>query len=214
MEKSEDKIVDELFHNFLSEIDCAKSNSDRIKAYNHLKQELLKKSLSLMTCLWSTPILQEMIQDDIMQDDDFIGEAFENEVWKDRDNIIDRFKKLTKSFIKTKPSDKVKDILGEATKCYVYGFNQAAVALCRAALDYLLKEKLGKKEDEEHKLSDLIREARKDGLLSKDKMKKKAWNVKEIADRVMHAHPYEFNALKIINSTREVLDNVLETRTK
>ena len=214
MQKNEDKIIDELFHKFLSEIDYAKSDSERIKAYNHLKRELLKKSLSLMSCLWSTPILQEIIQDDIMQDDDFIGDVFENEVWKDRDNIIDRFKKLRKSFIKTKPSDKVKDILGEATNCYVYGFNQAAVVLCRAALDYLLKEKLGKKEDEEHKLSDLIREARKESLLSKDKMKKKAWNVKEIGDRVMHAHPYQFNALKIINSTREVLDNVLEPRTK
>jgi len=214
MQKNEDKIIDELFHKFLSEVDYAKSDLERIKAYNHLKRKLLKKSLSLMSCLWSTPILQEIIQDDIMQDDNFIGDVFENEVWKDRDNIIDRFKKLRKSFIKTKPSDKVKDILGEATNCYVYGFNQAAVVLCRAALDYLLKEKLGKKEDEEHKLSDLIREARKESLLSKDKMKKKAWNVKEIGDRVMHAHPYQFDALKVINSTIEVLDNILEPRTK
>lgn len=214
MQKNEDKIIDDLFHKLLNKTDYAKSDSDRIKAYNHLKRELIKKSLSLMTCLWSTLILQEIIRDDVMQDDDFIGEVFENEVWKERDNIIDRFKKLRKSFIKTKPSDKVKDILAEATKCYVYGFNQAAVALCRAAVDYLLKEKLGKKEDEEHKLSYLIREARNEGFLSKDKMKKKAWNVKEIGDRVMHAHPYEFDALKIINDTREVLENVLEPRIK
>jgi len=214
MQKNEDNIIDELFHKFLNKIDYAKSDSDRIKAYNHSKRELIKKSLTLMTCLWSTPILQESIRDDVMQDDDFIGEVFENEVWKDRDNIIDRFKKLRKSFIKTKPSDKVKSILAEVTKCYLYGFNQAAVALCRAAVDYLLKEKLGKKEDEVHKLSDLIREARNQGFLSKDKMKKKAWNVKEIGDQVMHAHPYEFDVLKIINDTIEVLENVLEPQTK
>jgi len=207
MEKKEDKIVDELFHNFLSEINCAKSRSDWIKAYNHLRQELLKKSLSLMTCLWCAPILQEIIQDDIMQDDDFIGNVFENEVWKGRDSIINRFKKLRKSFIKTKPSNKVKDILAEATKCYLYGFNQATVALCRAALDYSLKENLCKKEDEEHKLSDLIKEAKRKGILSRE-MKGKAWDVKDIGNRVMHAQPYKFDALEIINDTKEVLEDI------
>lgn len=210
MQKNEDKIVDELFHKCLSEIDCAKSDSDRFKIYNNLRHELLKKSLSLMTCLWSTPILKEIIQDDM--DDDFIGNAFENEVWKDLDNIIDRFKKLRKSFIKTKASDKVKDMLGEATRCYVYGFNQAAVALCRAVLDYLLKEKLGKKEDEEYKLSDLIREARNKHILSRDAIKTKAWNVMEIGNKIMHARPYKFDSLKIINDTKEVLENILESR--
>ncbi len=203
MQKNEVKIIDELFHAFLSEIDYAKSDSDKIKAGYNLRRKLLKSSLSLMTCLWSKPILQEIIQDDIMQDDDFIAQVFEDEVWKELDNIIDRFKKLRKSFIKAKPSDKVKDILNEATRCYLYGFNQAAIALCRAELDYLLKEKLGKKEDEEHKLSCLIREGRKKGLLSSNKMKKKAWNVKEIGDKVMHVRPYKLNTLIIINNTSE-----------
>ncbi|MBW1793062.1 MAG: DUF4145 domain-containing protein [Deltaproteobacteria bacterium] len=214
MKKNEDKIIDELFHEFLTEVNHAKSDPERFKAYNNFRQKLLKKSLSLMTCLWSKPVLQEMILDDIMQDDDFIGDVFENEVLEDRDNIIDRFKNLRKSFIKTKLSDKIKDILGEATRCYVYGFNQATVALCRAALDYLLKEKLGKKEDEEYRLSDLIREARKERILSKDTMKKKAWNVNEIGNQVMHARPYKFDTLKIINSTREVLESILEPRSK
>ena len=212
MQKNEVEIIDELIHTFLSEIDYEKSDLDKMKALSSFKRKLVESSLSLMTCLWSKTFLEEIIEDHIMQDDDFIGDVFEGEVSKKRDNIIDRFKKLRKSFVKAKPSAKVKDILNEATRCYVYGFNQAAIALCRAALDYLLKEKLGKKEDEEHELSCLIREARKKRLLSSDKMRQKAWKVNEIANQVMHARPYGFDTLRIINDTREALEDILEPR--
>ena len=208
MQKNEDKIIDDLFREYFNKLKCAK-DSELLGIYNRFQNQIFNRSLSLMTCLWSTEIIQGIIED---MDDEYIGSSFENEIWGDRDNIIDRFKKLRKSFIKKKSSDKVRDMLSEATRCYVYGFNQATIALCRAALDYLLKEKLRKKAEDKCELSDLIREARNKRILSTDAIRKKAWNVLENGNNVMHTRPFPFNSLNIINDTKEVLENILESR--
>ena len=41
---------------------------------------------------------------------------------------------------------RVVDLLGEATQCYLYGFHQACVAICRACLENSLKKKVPKSE--------------------------------------------------------------------
>jgi hypothetical protein len=60
---------------------------------------------------------------------------------------VSRFLKLSPVLVGTVPSSEVNVYLREATRCYIYGFFQASIALCRAALEAglneLLKRRMG-----------------------------------------------------------------------
>ena len=206
---SDPKIIDEIFHHFFDEINNLQSIGEKSKAFNIFLDKLLENSLGLMHCLWSESLLKELVENGI-KDIDYIDSVFDSEMHKRRKIFIERFKKLRKSFVKKPPSDRVQTHLTEASKCFLYGFDQAAIALCRATLDFVLRDGLGVG-DEYMQLSDLIRNAKENGFISNSEIYKSAWEIKKIADDVMHVRPFKFDALQVINKTRIVFEDILRT---
>lgn len=207
---SEERIIDEMLHQFLNEANNLQSDAEIFKAFNKFLDKLLESSLGLMHCLWSESLLKELIEKGI-NDREFIESVFESDMDKRRSIFIKRFKELRKSFVKKRPSDRVQSHLIEATRCFLLGLDQAAVALCRATLDFVLRDRL-KISDENVRLSKLIIDARKDGFISSKEVYKLVWDIKRIADEVMHVRPFKFNALEVINKTRIALEDILRPR--
>ena len=77
--------------------------------------------------------------------------------------LIDILKKIRgKSFVLETPpilgkaSPWAVSLLGEATRCYLFGFNRASVSLCRACMERSLKEKVPPAELTQEKLNTLV----------------------------------------------------------
>lgn len=76
-----------------------------------------------------------------------VDEFYSREAVSNIRKNVSRFLKLREVLVGTIPSSEVNVFLREATRCYIYGFFQASIALCRAALEAglneLLKRKMG-----------------------------------------------------------------------
>ena len=209
---TETKKIDEIVNKFIDEINNSHSIAEKSKAYDKFRSDLLQNSLGLVHCLLNEAFLTDVIETGIIIDEDFIGSEFDDEVFKKKKVFIKRFKELRRSFVKKEPSNRVQSHLVEAIKCFLYGFDQAAIALCRATLEYALRDRMQKIDDDRISISGLIKEARRAGFISTPEMEKKVWYIKDRANEVMHFRPYRFSTLEIINNTRIVLEDILRPR--
>lgn len=91
---------------------------------------------------------------------------------------------------------------------FPFGFDQASIALCRATLDFALRDRLGISDNERIDLTDLIKQARDKGLISDDKTENLANEIRKVGNQVMHVRPNLFNILGVINNTRVVLEDI------
>ena len=100
------------------------------------------------------------------------------------------------------PSKVTNTYIREATRTYILGLPQASIALCRAALEQGLKERLGRQLSGEFiKFQDLLEEARRWHLLD-GVTEQTARYVANAADDVLHEKPTE------ISKARDVLDQL------
>jgi len=91
----------------------------------------------------------------------------------------------------SQPTIRVEAYLREATRCYVFGFRQAAVTLSRAAVEHALRERVVERAGRSsHKLVDLIEGSRRIGLLD-DARSQLATTVKLHGDQILHGGDVE-----------------------
>lgn len=132
----------------------------------------------------------------------FLDEHYTREVVGAVSGYVRRTMQLSPMEAASTPSDVTNTYLREATRTFVLGLPQACIALCRAALEQSLKERLG------HQLSgsfvmfrELLEEAEKWHLL--DKVTKRiARDLAKAADDVLHEKP------TTLDKARELLDQL------
>ena len=71
-----------------------------------------------------------------------VDEFFSIEAVSNIDDQVERFMHLRQIFIKDMPTKKAREHLIEATKCYVQGFYQASVIICRSVIEFVLENEL------------------------------------------------------------------------
>jgi len=94
------------------------------------------------------------------------------------------------------PSQITNVYLQEAVRTYVFGFPQASVALCRAALEQALKEGIGYQGTNTFvEMNDLLNEAESAGVI--DRVNRLcARRVADVADDVLHERPVELSTAR------------------
>lgn len=106
---------------------------------------------------------------------------FADELNDKLDAMVERALELPVSYTSNAPQV----YLGEATKCFIHGFFGASIALSRATLEQLLRDKLGVSEDEAVDLRCLIKIAAAKGLLDNN-LEGKATSVRKWGNRYIH----------------------------
>lgn len=71
-----------------------------------------------------------------------VDDFYSHEVVANIPGMVNRFLRLCPVLVGVIPSREVSLYLREATRCFIYGFFQASIALCRAALEAGLNEHL------------------------------------------------------------------------
>ncbi len=141
----------------------------------------------------------------------------------DKVDLIKRAEKWDILFIRSRPSPQVALYLGEASRCYIYGFFLACIALCRAVIDFALEEISGKKkikiwETKPEKkglqaiqpvpLNNLIKIARDENVLDR-KLARDAHKIKKLGNDCLHeglTNPsYEGDAFNSLTKTKDIL---------
>jgi len=74
-----------------------------------------------------------------------IDEFFAIEAVSNLDPLVERFMELKAIFIHNKPPKEARRHLIEATQCYLQGFYQASIIICRSVVEYVLNKELKKK---------------------------------------------------------------------
>jgi hypothetical protein len=107
------------------------------------------------------------------------------------------------------PSPVTNTYIREATRAYILGLPQASIALCRAALEQGLKERLGYQLTGTYiRFQDLLAEARRYHLLDYV-TEPAARDVNNAADDVLHEEPTELSkARDVLDKLRGVLQHI------
>ena len=118
--------------------------------------------------------------------DDFYG----REVVRTIPGMVNRFLRLAPVLVGVIPSREVQIYLREATRCFIYGFFQASIALCRAAVESGLNEHWRRRfgDVSELNLAEKIDRAEKFRLINHDAAIM-ARKVKDAARKVLHQKP-------------------------
>ena len=120
---------------------------------------------------------------------------------------VRRFLKLTHIPVGIIPSKEINTYLREATRCYVYGFPQASIALSRAALESGLNELLKRRVGAVPKLDlvEKINKAEEYKLIGRSHAGK-AHDVRKAAGMVLHQKPASASlSFDTLSRTRDVL---------
>jgi hypothetical protein len=124
--------------------------------------------------------------------------------------LIRRTLQLSTLTAKDTPSAQTNLYISEASRAYIHGFQNASVAMSRAALEQAVKERLGRQGDgEENMLGSLLKDAKKWKILSKTGAEC-AWDLKEKTNKVLHESPVkdEEAALEILVGVRSLLEEI------
>ena len=134
----------------------------------------------LIACWRNDPDLWDWVVDD----------HYSREAVKNIRGIVHRFMKLSHVPAGVLPSPEVSTYLREATRCYIYGFSQASIALSRAALEAGLNEYLRRKlrAAPQLKLLEKIKKAEQFKLIGRSHAAM-AEDVSKAAGMVLHQKP-------------------------
>jgi len=143
---------------------------------------------------------------------DFLDDYFTRQVVSEVQGYVSRLLKLSRLDAEQLPSQVTNGYLSEAVRTYILGLPQASIALCRAALEQALKDRLG------HQLSgsfitwqELLKEARKWNLLD-EATEAMAREVANAADEVLHEKPADWNkAEEVVLNVRGLIQQIYST---
>lgn len=145
----------------------------------------------------------------------FVDDFYSHEVVANIPGMVSRFVRLSPVLVGVIPSREVSAYLREATRCFIYGFFQATIAVCRAALDAGLNDRL---EDAilalpELTLCEKIKRAGQgeDPLLTPETASL-AHDVRKTANDVLHGEPtlQQDATFGVLVQTRAVLKELYE----
>lgn len=145
-----------------------------------------------------------------------MDEIFAVELLAKLDPAVQRAMEMRVIFIDDEPPKKVRKYLAEATRCYIYGFYQACIALCRATIEAVLELKLREKgwnisliaEDKKGEiLSAMIYNAKDKGIID-ETMSKNAHLIRKRGNYCLHQRQIynSKKALECIIYTGEILE--------
>ena len=141
-----------------------------------------------------------------------LDEFFTREVIKAVPAYVERTLQWSQMEAALTPSTATNTYFREATRTYILGLPQASIALCRAALEQGLKERLGWQQSGEFvKFQDLLKEARRWHLLD-GVTERTARYVANAADNVLHEKPTDISkARDVLDQLRGVLQHIYST---
>lgn len=188
------------------------------RAESHEIRQLLSPSISRAAEARLEPNLEP---DDLLERlpastrDERLDEYFTVKMLAQVSGFVRRLRHLRPVLVARHPSEKVTNYLRQASTCYLYGLPDAASVLCRAVLEFALKEALGAKlrvlgEDYRGSadLEDLIRFAR-GGKVLPEALADAADRVRNRGNASIHRVSADENeALVQIRETGEVLSHL------
>lgn len=144
--------------------------------------------------------------------EDYLDDRFTREAVAAVPGCVDRLLKLSRLEAEHLPSEVTNGYLREATRTYILGLPQATVALCRAALEQALKDRLGRQLSGSFiTWQELLKEARKWNLLDKA-TEAMARDVANAGDEVLHEKPADWKkAEEIVLDTRGLIQQIYST---
>jgi hypothetical protein len=143
----------------------------------------------------------------------YIDDHYSREAVRNIRGIVDRFMQLAHVPAGVVPSHEVSAYLREATRCYLYGFSQASIALSRAAMEAGLNEYLKRKLKSTPELTLLqkIKKAEQFKLIDRS-YARMAEDVSRAAGMVLHQKPAPSSlAFDCLSRARGVLLALYET---
>lgn len=144
--------------------------------------------------------------------EDYLDDRFTREAVAAVPGYVDRLLKLSRLEAEHLPSDVTNGYLKEATRTYIVGLPQATIALCRAALEQALKDRLGRQLSGNFiTWQELLKEARRWNLLEKA-TEAMARDVANAGDEVLHEKPADWKkAEEIMLNTRGLIQQLYST---
>jgi len=147
-----------------------------------------------------------------------VDEFFAVEAVSNIDEQVERFMQLRQIFIKDMPPKKAREHLIEATKCYVQGFYQASVIICRSVIEFVLEDELRKcgwniyqlpGDPNDGLFQKMIKTAYEENILDSS-ARRKADSVRRSGNRALHRDLIfsREEALTCLNATQDVLKQV------
>jgi len=152
-----------------------------------------------------------------------MDEIFAVELLAKLDPLVQRTMEIRGIFADDEPPKNIRKYLAEATRCYLYGFYQACIALCRATIEAVLELKLRDKgwnismivgDKKGEILSAMIRVAREKGIIDEN-MYNYAHSIRKKGNFCLHQRQIYTSkkALECIRNTREILEFIYEDET-
>jgi len=147
-----------------------------------------------------------------------VDEFFSIEAVSNIDDQVERFMQLRQIFIKEMPPKKSREHLIEATKCYVQGFYQASVIICRSVIEFVLENELREcgwniyqlpGDPNDGLFQKIIKTAHKENILDSN-ARKKADDVRRSGNKALHRDRIftREEAFTCLNATQGVLKQV------
>lgn len=140
-----------------------------------------------------------------------IDEFFAIEAVSNLDPLVERFMELRAIFIHNKPPKEARKHLIEATQCYLQGFYQASIILCRSVIEYVLDKEIKKKKQYAHRmtLEKIINNALKEKIIDSP-LHNVAHSVQEAGNEAIHRAKFFLreDALKCLEGTQSILNHV------
>ena len=140
-----------------------------------------------------------------------IDEFFAIEAVSNLDPLVERFMELKAMFIHNKPPKEARKHLIEATQCYLQGFYQASIIICRSVVEYVLNKELKKKKQhgDFRNLHKIIDNAFKEKIIDSP-LCGVAHSVRKAGRDAIHRKRFfsDKDALKYLEGTQGILKHV------
>jgi hypothetical protein len=139
-----------------------------------------------------------------------IDEFFAIEAVSNIDPLAERFMELRAIFIHSKPPEEAREHLIEATQCYLQGFYQASIIICRSVVEYVLDNELEKKgQPTDQHLYLIVDNARKEKIID-SRLSSVAHSLRKAGRDAIHRKRLFLreDALKYLEDTKNILQHV------
>ena len=144
---------------------------------------------------------------------DRIDEHFTKLLIQKVPTFVERFTRLSIIQLTVLPKNEVRIYMQEATRCFVFGFNQASIALSRAAMEFSLRDRFQNmfSKTPDSSLNDMLQSRFISQLLKRTY--NEARDVQFFANRVVHEQPAtEQIAFDVLVKARMVIRELYDSK--
>ena len=131
---------------------------------------------------------------------------------------VERLMELREVFTDQSPPWKAKEHLIEAVQCYVQGFYQACVIICRSVVEHMLGEELRRLgwniyklpgDENEGLIMRIINNAQREDIIT-ETLRKLAHSVRDCGNKALHKHKVfsRSEAFKCLSNTQKILRHI------